>query len=408
MLPSAADLSNPLRARQLLRQLDTNADGLIESEQLVSILSNCAKTAADWERFVRGLEEDGTGQVGIERFLEEIFAEDVVEEPLAAYLVSRGFALNKADVAYLTEQRLTAVIDDFLGLVLKMKPGHLHRFGADYFSGNLARQKRLVLMSSTVAQPQVFRAAVRPKGDMGAEIVTATWDFDADVRALETKVANLVAEHGTFKTIALCCHGLGTCQTGEELMKNRRSLHEKWEAAGRPVLADGRADISKIACGCWHLTRDCKVDLDSGDWDSSLLGAVSTIARAASVRLDIVGCSLAGTPDGRALIRSWEKLTERNIAASTDCMCEVKNDDWILETDSIDVAAVYFDKGKLDIWNGNGQSGCVLCGEEVNLEGDRLCFVCYCESFLNQAGSFLAAISPDAKPIKVSMSDVNQ
>ena len=56
---------------------------------------------------------------------------------------------------------------------------------------------------------------------MGAEIVTAVWDFESDQKALLDLVTMLHAEHGTFKTVAMCCHG-------ERLMAESETNQKKW------------------------------------------------------------------------------------------------------------------------------------------------------------------------------------
>ena len=42
---------------------------------------------------------------------------------------------------------------------------------------------------------------------MGALIVTAVYDFGGEPESFVKQIKDLVAEHGAFKTIALCCHG---------------------------------------------------------------------------------------------------------------------------------------------------------------------------------------------------------
>merc|ERR1719160_1619809 len=105
--------------------------------------------------------------------------------------------------------------------MLLMKPRDIHRFCTDYFSGILAKQKRLVLISSDAGDVNALKAAVRPTGDMGAPIVSAVWDFEGSIDTLTDLVRSLVQEHGTFKTVAVYCHGA----SGEFFEED---VSEKW------------------------------------------------------------------------------------------------------------------------------------------------------------------------------------
>ena len=69
-------------------------------------------------------------------------------------------------------------------------------------------------------------------------------------------------------------------------------------------------------------------------------------------RIDVLGCDVAGSPEGRELIAKLESLYSVNIAASDDITTAQKGGDMVLETDGIDLAAVYFDEQKLKEWEG--------------------------------------------------------
>jgi hypothetical protein len=220
-----------------------------------------------------------------------------------------------------------------------MKPVDTDRFCTDLFSGVLAKQKRLVLMSSNCPDIDVLRAAVKPTGDMGAEIVTSTWKFEENPESLSELVKNLVNTHGTFKTLALCCHGTGSDAQSE-----------------MSTTADGEMIdemTPQLESKKWLLMQNHGVDVASGKADPGVNEAMQAVADAASVRVDILACSLAATKEGQAWVTSWENTTKKNFAASTNLTGNVEQGaDWILETDGIDVMKVYFDKEKLFKWEG--------------------------------------------------------
>lgn len=60
-------------------------------------------------------------------------------------------------------------------------------------------------------------------------------------------------------------------------------------------------------------------------------------------RIDILACDLASTAEGTLLISQLENITGRDVAASDDATGAVESGgDWILETDDVDLEAVYF------------------------------------------------------------------
>ena len=69
-------------------------------------------------------------------------------------------------------------------------------------------------------------------------------------------------------------------------------------------------------------------------------------------RIDVLGCDVAGNSEGRELIAKLESLYSVNIAASDDITTAQKGGDMVLETDGINLAAVYFDEQKLKEWEG--------------------------------------------------------
>ena len=83
-------------------------------------------------------------------------------------------------------------------------------------------------------------------------------------------------------------------------------------------------------------------------------------------RIDVLGCDVAGNSEGRELIAKLESLYSVNIAASDDVTTAQKGGDMVLETDGINLAAVYFDEQKLKEWEGElliGMGGFGRCGQ---------------------------------------------
>ena len=69
-------------------------------------------------------------------------------------------------------------------------------------------------------------------------------------------------------------------------------------------------------------------------------------------RIDCFGCDVAGSPEGRQLIAKLEDMYSVNIAASNDITTAQKGGDMVLETDDVDVTALYFDRERLSRWGG--------------------------------------------------------
>ena len=67
-------------------------------------------------------------------------------------------------------------------------------------------------------------------------------------------------------------------------------------------------------------------------------------------RIDLLGCSVAAGPAGRALLAQVEALTGVTVTASTDKTGGAEGADWVMETHGLDVAKDYFDKEKIAAW----------------------------------------------------------
>jgi len=132
-----------------------------------------------------------------------------------------------------------------------------------------------------------------------------------------------VAEHGAFKTMALCCHGKDEAKLEGE--------NFKWKILNK--------------CGV-HIGKD-------GSSDQGAEDILQAIADAVTVRIDLLACSLVGTPAGKDWMETWEKQIGKNVAASTNITGNPeKGGDWVLESDGIDVGQVYFKKAEITAYQG--------------------------------------------------------
>ena len=67
-------------------------------------------------------------------------------------------------------------------------------------------------------------------------------------------------------------------------------------------------------------------------------------------RIDLLGCSVAAGPEGRALLAQVEALAGVTVTASTDKTGGAADADWEMETHGIQVGAQYFDVEALKKW----------------------------------------------------------
>ena len=64
-------------------------------------------------------------------------------------------------------------------------------------------------------------------------------------------------------------------------------------------------------------------------------------------RIDLLACSLVSNEQGVLLLSNLEALTLKNFAASDDPTGNPEAGDWVLESDNVDVAPIYFDQAAL-------------------------------------------------------------
>ena len=94
-------------------------------------------------------------------------------------------------------------------------------------------------------------------------------------------------------------------------------------------------------------------DIDLADLASSdiaaFLKALGGLVKPGG-RIDLLGCSVAAGPEGRALLAQVEALTGVTVTASTDKTGGAEGADWVMETDNLQVIPSYFHADKLGEW----------------------------------------------------------
>ena len=210
---------------------------------------------------------------------------------------------------------------------------------------SVTTQKRLFLVASNVPDKADLIAATK------AWVTTVQYDYERDLEqdalrwigATAGRDEGLSAVCEKFGSIALVLHG------SEGEIKLTEGVSITTGTAENPEIALFLAGLGKML--------------------------------APEGRIDVLGCDVAGNSEGRELIAKLESLYSVNIAASDDITTAQKGGDMVLETDGINLAAVYFDEQKLKEWEGElfgmGTGGCGPFGQCV--EGpDCGCFTCPC------------------------------
>lgn len=170
--------------------------------------------------------------------------------------------------------------------------------------GVAAGGHRLLLISDDVSQADALAQAA------GAKVTTIVFDADAPLDALLQQIQAVVG-HQDLKSIALATHGDG--DGGFAL------------TAGHAVDLAALSDPQMQAFwrGLAALLRD-------------------------DGRIDLLACDVAGPDAGDALVARLEAFTGVDFAASADATGAASSGgDWLLESDGIDVAPVYFDGARL-------------------------------------------------------------
>ena len=136
------------------------------------------------------------------------------------------------------------------------------------------------------------------------------------------------------------------------------SLDALWGAIERRVPAGTKFDAVGIldhgAPGRFCLLKSVGGgDIDLADLASSdiaaFLKALGGLVKPGG-RIDLLGCSVAAGPEGRALLAQVEALTGVTVAASTDKTGGAADADWEMETHGLNVAKDYFDVEALKEW----------------------------------------------------------
>ena len=136
------------------------------------------------------------------------------------------------------------------------------------------------------------------------------------------------------------------------------SLDALWGAIERRVPAGTKFDAVGIldhgAPGRFCLLKSVGGgDIDLADLASSdiaaFLKALGGLVKPGG-RIDLLGCSVASGPAGRALLAQVEALTGVNVTASTDKTGGAEGANWVMETDNLQVIPSYFHADKLGEW----------------------------------------------------------
>ena len=81
----------------------------------------------------------------------------------------------------------------------------------------------------------------------------------------------------------------------------------------------------------------------------------------------MLACDLVANEQGKLLLSNLETLTVKNFAASDDPTGNPQAGDWVLESDNVDVAPIYFNQAALDSYTGLLPGG--PTAETIKLEG---------------------------------------
>ena len=136
------------------------------------------------------------------------------------------------------------------------------------------------------------------------------------------------------------------------------SLDALWGAIERRVPAGSKFDAVGIldhgAPGRFCLLKSVGGgDIDLADLASSdiaaFLKALGGLVKPGG-RIDLLGCSVASGPAGRALLAQVEALTGVTVTASTDKTGGAEGADWVMETANLQVIPSYFHADKLGEW----------------------------------------------------------
>eukprot|EP00747_Dinoflagellata_sp_TGD_P139400 gnl/TRDRNA2_/TRDRNA2_175890_c0_seq5.p1 gnl/TRDRNA2_/TRDRNA2_175890_c0~~gnl/TRDRNA2_/TRDRNA2_175890_c0_seq5.p1 ORF type:complete len:445 (+),score=102.82 gnl/TRDRNA2_/TRDRNA2_175890_c0_seq5:69-1403(+) len=190
--------------------------------------------------------------------------------------------------------------------------------------------ERLVIVSSAIPNADMFKACVH-KAEWIVEYDHATTSLAELMQLIDNKAKQLKP-----LTVALANHG-----TDDE--------------------------------GQWSITNDLCVSVtgEKPELSKEALEFFKHLAGAARTRVDLLACDLAGTPSGLALIQELEELTGRHFAASTNHTGNLMQGcgDWVMESDNVDTAGIYFASQELHKWQGHLAKKGPGANESASLKG---------------------------------------
>ncbi len=195
--------------------------------------------------------------------------------------------------------------------------------------GNLLSSKPSEQPDSILADDRgpVFKP-VRPAGSVRVLLVSSTIR-DADVLASAAAEGVLVVRYEARET------------TLESLLDQVKEALNGRKAESIGIAAHDYGEAKFYLCGSETISLGST--LSSGSQRAFWKGLSAVLE--SDGRIDILACKLASTTNGLMLISSLEDAAGVNFAASTNNTGNVTaGGDWILETDNIDVEALYFSK----------------------------------------------------------------
>ena len=199
----------------------------------------------------------------------------------------------------------------------------------------------------TIQMPNAAGKVVRPDSPIGVLLVSQSV-HDAHVLASAAQKGILVIQYNPTMT------------TVEALAARVR------QKVGRARVKSMGIAVHDIGSGKFFLTGSEIVSLDStlgskkqqAFWRE--LGSLMT----KDGRIDILACRLAATERGRLLVAALEEISGTHVAASQNNTGNPPaGGDWLLETDQINAAAIYFDTNRLKAYAG------LLASQIKKLEG---------------------------------------
>jgi hypothetical protein len=139
---------------------------------------------------------------------------------------------------------------------------------------------------------------------------------------------------------------------------------EQWMkivAASKETLHSGEDKFKTVALANhgppgdnWDILSTVGMDVPSGKKDPGFDDMFALMASLAADRVDLLACALAATDAGVRFVEETETKLCVNFAASDDVTGNAASGgDWVLETDNINVKALYFEESLMEAFDGS-------------------------------------------------------